>query len=282
MRLSIITINYNDANGLRNTFESIKRQTCKDFEYIVVDGNSNDASLSVIKEYEDCISKWISEPDTGIYNAMNKGARMSSGDYMLFLNSGDFLYSDNAIQSVLAETFDEDIICCSLYSFNKKTGIYNLPPRNVSLYTFIGGGSMLHPSTLIGRSIFNKIGGYIEKYRIISDWCFFIDAMIVQNCSYKVFEKIVLTSFNCYGISSLSNVQQSRIDAQKDFLCTRFPRIIDDYLQLNDEPLANTVIYISNLTGVKKKILSFPAKFLNSALKLRFVLNKRTLLKIHK
>ena len=99
MKLSIITINYNDAKGLRKTFDSIKNQTCHEFEYIVVDGGSSDGSQSVIEEYEQYISKWVSEPDNGIYNAMNKGAKMSTGDYMLFLNSGDNLFSDLASES---------------------------------------------------------------------------------------------------------------------------------------------------------------------------------------
>lgn len=279
MRLSIITINYNNADGLKKTIESIKNQTYKDFEYIVVDGNSSDNSKTVIKQYKLFISKWISEPDTGIYNAMNKGAQMSTGDYMLFLNSGDFLYSESAIQTIMNESFVEDIICCSLYSFDNKKTSYKLPPKEISLYTFIGGSSMLHPSTLISRVIFDKVGGYIEKYKIISDWCFFVDALIMHNCSYKVYEHIILTSFNCYGISSSSTQDLQREKVQKDFLKSRFPRIIDDYLPLHDEALSNTAIYISGLSGIKKKIMSFPAKVLNRMLRLRDILNKRTLIK---
>lgn len=277
MKLSIITINYNNAAGLRQTFDSISKQTCRDFEYVVVDGNSNDGSKEVVKEYQEYINKWVSEPDTGIYNAMNKGARMSSGEYMLFLNSGDFLHSDNVIAKLLNEQFDEDIVSCSVLSFDDKLSRIWLPPKNVSLYTFIGGGSMSHPSTLIKRSIFDKVGGYIENYRIISDWCFFIDSMIVHNCTYKVLDHIILTSFNRYGISSSNGVDKRRV-AQQEFLYNRFPRIIVDYIPLEDEALSNCAIYISK-TDKMKKILMFPFRVLNYIMKLRIRLSKRTIIK---
>ena len=277
MRLSIITINYNDAVGLRQTFESIKKQSCRDFEYVVVDGNSNDGSKEVIKEYQKYINKWVSEPDTGIYNAMNKGARISSGEYMLFLNSGDFLHSDNVIEKLLNEQFDEDIVSCSVLSFDDKSSRIWLPPKNISLYTFIGGGAMSHPSTLIKRSIFDKVGGYIENYKIISDWCFFIDSMIVHNCTYKVLEHIILTSFNRYGISSSNGVDKRKI-AQQEFLRNRFPRIIGDYIPLEDEALSNCAIYISKINKMKN-VLMFPFRVLNHVMKLRMRLSMRSVIK---
>ena len=87
MKLSIITINYNNCDGLRKTIESVIAQTTRDFEYIVIDGGSTDGSVDVIKEYADYIDYWVSEPDKGIYNAMNKGTRAAHGDFLLFLNS---------------------------------------------------------------------------------------------------------------------------------------------------------------------------------------------------
>ena len=91
MKLSIVTINYNDAIGLERTIQSVITQTFKDFEYIIIDGNSTDGSKEIIKKYSEKIQVAISEPDTGIYNAMNKGAALAKGEYLLFLNSGDNL-----------------------------------------------------------------------------------------------------------------------------------------------------------------------------------------------
>ena len=89
MKLSIITINYNNARGLERTIKSVICQTFTNYEYIIVDGGSTDGSLEVINKYADHISKWVSEPDEGIYNAMNKGTRMASGEYFNYMNSGD-------------------------------------------------------------------------------------------------------------------------------------------------------------------------------------------------
>ena len=86
MKLSVITINFNNRDGLRKTIESVVNQTYKDFEYIVIDGGSTDGSVDVIKEYTDRIDYWVSEPDKGIYNAMNKGIDVAQGEYCLFLN----------------------------------------------------------------------------------------------------------------------------------------------------------------------------------------------------
>jgi glycosyltransferase involved in cell wall biosynthesis len=89
MKLSVITINYNNAIGLRKTIESVVNQTFRDYEYIIIDGGSTDGSVDVIKEYADKIDYWVSEPDKGIYNAMNKGVAAAHGEYTNFLNSGD-------------------------------------------------------------------------------------------------------------------------------------------------------------------------------------------------
>lgn len=106
MKLSIITINYNNKEGLKRTAESVKRQRCKDFEYIVVDGDSSDGSKEVMQEYADTIDIAISEKDTGIYNAMNKGVKVAQGEFLLFLNSGDWLNSTDVTEVILSYLTD--------------------------------------------------------------------------------------------------------------------------------------------------------------------------------
>ena len=103
MRLSIITVNYNNREGLARTARSVVEQTFSDFEWIVVDGGSTDGSVGVIQEYADCIAWSVSEPDGGIYEAMNKGLDMASGEYVQFLNSGDSFID----QTVLERVFDD-------------------------------------------------------------------------------------------------------------------------------------------------------------------------------
>lgn len=101
MRLSIITINYNNIVGLESTVNSVLNQTSKDFEYIVIDGNSSDGSADYLNKEEGNFSYWVSEPDTGIYNAMNKGLKRANGEYLLFLNSGDTLVHEDVLKQVI-------------------------------------------------------------------------------------------------------------------------------------------------------------------------------------
>ena len=98
MKLSIITINYNNQEGLKKTIESVVSQTMRDFEWIVIDGGSTDGGKEIIEQNKQCLDYWCSEPDKGIYHAMNKGIRASHGDYLMFLNSGDSLYDNKVIE----------------------------------------------------------------------------------------------------------------------------------------------------------------------------------------
>ena len=108
MKLSIITINYNNTKGLRRTIESVACQTSRDYEFIIIDGGSSDGSVDVIKEYADKIDYWVSEPDGGIYPAMNKGVRSAHGEYCIFMNSGDEFYTKDVIESVINLQINED------------------------------------------------------------------------------------------------------------------------------------------------------------------------------
>lgn len=273
MKLSIITINYNDSQGLEKTIVSVVNQTFRDFQYIVIDGNSTDGSRAVLEKYDKYIDKWISEPDSGIYNAMNKGASFANGEYLLFLNSGDYIYSKNSLENLFKKSFCEDIVSCSLYTYSKKNICVQIPPRNISLYTFIDGSSLAHPSTLISKKIFLQIGGYNEDFKIVSDWILFIEALIINNCSYVSFPEIVLSSFNCFGISSVATNQRF-LEGQK-YLQAKFPRIIEDYLSLKEEFISNSVYWIITRTKLIKFLLVMPFKIMNRVLRLRNHLGKR-------
>ena len=109
-KLSIITINLNNAAGLRKTIESVVNQTFTDYEYLIIDGGSTDGSVEVIKEFADKITYWVSEPDKGIYNAMNKGILKARGEYLQFLNSGDWLVDNEVLFRVFSLNHFEDIL----------------------------------------------------------------------------------------------------------------------------------------------------------------------------
>ncbi len=110
MKLSIITINLNNVLGFKKTVESILSQTFTEFELIVIDGGSTRDNINIIKEYSKNIKYWISEPDNGIYHAMNKGIRQAMGDYCFFLNSGDYFVNGRVLEKVFAEGHNEDVI----------------------------------------------------------------------------------------------------------------------------------------------------------------------------
>jgi glycosyltransferase involved in cell wall biosynthesis len=101
--VSIITITYNAERFLERTIESVIRQTATDYEYIIVDGGSTDGTLAIIRRYDSYVTRWISEPDSGLYDAMNKGLHLATGDYVWFMNAGDELYDEETLSSLLDE-----------------------------------------------------------------------------------------------------------------------------------------------------------------------------------
>lgn len=270
MKLSIITINFNDHLGLDKTIQSVINQTFKDFEYIVIDGASTDGSVDVIKKFAVKLTHWVSEPDTGIYNAMNKGTRLAQGEYCLYLNSGDFLAADDVLEKAFSYNFTEDIVSCNCLNFDDKHEWLKIPPKNVSLFTFIGG-SLPHPTSFIRRDLLNRHGGYNESYRIISDWCFFLDCMIMHQCSYRTLD-VLLTKFNCFGISTMSGHLEER--NKIEYLNDKFPRIMNDYLPYEDEAVYNVLAWLHNCR-ILRRIIVFPFKVLNRIFRLRNRLSRR-------
>ena len=173
MKLSIITINKDNAEGLQKTLDSVACQTWHDFEHIIVDGASADSSVDIIRNYAADVHpypiNWLSEPDTGIYNAMNKGIRLANGEYCLFLNSGDYLIDGDVLDKVFALNFNEDVVCGNIKYKLGKSLIIGCSPTEVSLRTFIRG-SINHTGTaFIKKSAFEKWGLY-ESLKIVSDW----------------------------------------------------------------------------------------------------------------
>jgi glycosyltransferase involved in cell wall biosynthesis len=204
MKLSIITINYNNASGLKKTVESIVSHPSAEVEYIVIDGASTDGSLDVIQEYQDKISYWVSEPDSGIYNAMNKGIKQATGEYILFVNSGDSIRDDADIQKVLAHITGEDIVYFNLEIAGSTTGnsyIKKYPPQPD--FKYFMEDTLPHTASFIKKKQLEEYGYYSESMRIASDWAFFTDSVCLNNCSCKYIDDCFST-FYIDGISSQS------------------------------------------------------------------------------
>lgn len=208
MKLSIITINRNNATGLEKTMLSVASQTYKEFEYIVVDGASTDDSVEVIKRLAPQFGerlKWISEPDKGIYNAMNKGMRKATGDYYQILNSGDCLVSEDVTERMLVE-IEKQGFPSMLYGNMIKC----FPDGHKLLVDSFGGkpitmlgmftGTLNHNPTYIHRSLFEKYGYYDESLFIVSDWKWFLTAIILGGEEPK-YTDINVTLFDMTGVS---------------------------------------------------------------------------------
>ena len=181
MKLSIITINRNNADGLRRTMESVLSQTWKEFEYIVVDGASTDGSVYYIRENKDLLSYWVSEPDNGVYQAMNKGIRQSKGEYLLFLNSGDDLVDKDVLNLVFSKSCTADILCgkCNVVDAEGTVLWTSNPPENIT-FGFLYHQGLGHQSTFIRRILFDEIGLYREDFRYNSDIDFWYKAIIIK------------------------------------------------------------------------------------------------------
>ena len=209
MILSVITINRNNAAGLEKTMQSVLSQTRADYEYVVVDGASTDGSVAVIERLAPAFGdrlKWISEPDKGIYNAMNKGIGMAKGDYLLFLNSGDYLVSENVVKKVSLALVKEgfppimygNLVMVSSDSQTRR--ISSLGDDGITFRTLYST-SLPHPSSFIRRSLFDKYGLYDESLKIVSDWKWFIQAIVFGD-EKPVHVDIDITFFDLIGISS--------------------------------------------------------------------------------
>ena len=225
MKYSIITINYNNADGLRRTIESVVRQTYTDYEYLIIDGGSTDGSVNAIKDYEDKISYWVSEKDGGIYNAMNKGVKVAHGEYLIFMNSGDFFYDSDVLKNISKELYNEDVLVGKVFIYGTNNIISPPPQRELSMYHLFSG-SIPHQGTFIKTTIQKKYP-FDEALRISSDWKFFLQTIIFDNCNIK-FTNIPVAIYDNNGISS-NNPSAMRFE-KEHILSEYLPqRVILDY-----------------------------------------------------
>lgn len=191
MKYSIITVNYNNKGGLLKTIKSVIHQTYRDFEFIVIDGGSTDGSTDVLKEYDKLINYWISEPDGGIYQGMNKGIKKAKGDYLNFMNSGDCFYETDILEKVSAYNSDADFIVGKDYHYNSENhqGHVSIqPPRTTMIHFFVA--TLDHQSTFIKRELFNN-SLYDEKYRLVSDWIFFTEKIVNEGKQVQFIPDVV-------------------------------------------------------------------------------------------
>lgn len=244
MKLSIITINFNNSNGLQKTIESVVGQTYTNYEYIIIDGGSSDDSKDTIKLYDKKIKYWVSEPDKGVYHAMNKGIKKANGEYCLFLNSGDTLINNNVLEVVFENFPDKDIVYGNLQNSSGLDVYANQLKFSTFFYSSIG-----HPVSFIRRTLFDIYGTYNEKYKIVSDWEFFIIALVKNNCSYQHINTTI-SYFEPGGISNNPKNELLQINEREEVLRKLFPLMYDDYMEL--KKLRTDIIFYNNSKAIQK------------------------------
>jgi len=200
--ISIITVVYNGASTLEATIRSVRDQTWKDIEYIIVDGGSKDGTLALVEKYGGSIAKWVSEPDKGVYDAMNKGIRMATGDWLYFLGSDDLLYDPD----VLAKLFDGDFDGnCDLLYGNVKSPAYKgyydgeftlekLLSRNIS-----------HQAAFYRKELFQRLGDYDLRFRLHADWDFNLRCFLDKDVRTRYVD-VLVAEFGAEGMSSSHDV----------------------------------------------------------------------------
>ena len=226
--LSIITICYNEKQ-IERTCKSIVSQTWQDFEWIVVDGGSTDGTLDILNKYKDRINILISEPDTGIYNAMNKGIKLASGTYLNFMNGGDAFYENTVLEKVFKDkTYTDDVLYGDYYGVSDNIEMPFFSPSKIEpeIWKY---RTISHQSSFIKKEVFDKYGLYNENYRIASDFEKFV-IFYKNGCSFK-FLPLTISSFDLSGISNLNlnkrvkeweTIQSDLLYKKTEYKCTLF------------------------------------------------------------
>ena len=242
MKLSIITINRNNAAGLEKTLQSVASQTFKEFEYVIIDGASTDGSVEVIKKYEAQFAhlRLVSEPDSGIYNAMNKGIRMATGDYIQILNSADCLAAPDVTERMLKALEERqnpsilygNMIKC--FPDGRRMVDKCFAGQEITMlgmYT----GTLNHDPTYIRRDLFGKYGYYDETLKIVSDWKWYLQAIVLGDEKPQYVDMDV-TLFDMTGVSesegSKSKIKEERAKVLKELIPAPF---LSDYEHYADD-----------------------------------------------
>lgn len=226
MKISIITVVRNNEKTIKDAIESVLGQTYKNIEYIIIDGKSTDGTVEVIKSYENKISKFISEPDKGLYDAMNKGIKFSTGDVVGILNSDDFYINEFVIERVVKE-FEEkktdsvfaDLVYVKSQNVNKIVRYYDSGYFNPSKFAY--GWMPAHPTFFVKRSVYEKYGLFRTDLKTSADFDILARFLYTHKISYS-YIKEVLVKMRLGGVSTsissiwVNNIEQLKICRQNN------------------------------------------------------------------
>lgn len=209
--------------------ESVWIQEFKDFEFIIIDGGSDDGSRALIEKEANNLQYWVSEKDNGIYHAMNKGIEKAAGEYLLFLNSGDVLLEAGSLANAFSYCFTEDIVYCDVRN-NLNGKIISFPEE--IRFSYFYRYSLNHQSSFIKRQLFIDYGLYNDSLQIVSDWEFFMRIFFIHNRS-SCHLAFPLIEFDYSAGLSTSNGSNEKIEVERrQILHNSYSRFLADYAQL--------------------------------------------------
>jgi glycosyltransferase involved in cell wall biosynthesis len=234
LKLSIITINYNDATGLLQTLNSVAEQTWRNYEHIIIDGGSSDESLTIIKKNESLFSYWVSESDRGIYNAMNKGVLKANGEYLLMLNAGDLLHNKDVLYQVFNDTnYTQDIIYGDVDRESKGVVFTESIFPDTLTFGFLRNGMISHQAAFFKRSLHDLVGMYDETLKYAADWNFIILAICKYNASY-IHLNLKMALCSADGLTSNPSEFRDMEAENRRVLQKEFPAFIIDYFDYDE------------------------------------------------
>lgn len=214
MKISIITVVWNNVETIKNAIDSVLSQTYKDIEYIIIDGASNDGTVEIIKSYGDSISKFVSEPDKGLYDAMNKGISLATGDVVGILNSDDFYVDEDVIDTVVkvfeknkCDSMFADLVFVKANNLDKVVRYYDSGKFHPSKFAY--GWMPAHPTFFVKREFYTKYGLYKLDYKIAADYELLIRFLHKYKLSYYYLPKSII-KMRVGGVST-SGIQSNYI-----------------------------------------------------------------------
>lgn len=230
---SIITINFNNKIGLKNTIESVINQIETKFEFIIIDGGSTDGSVELISKYKNNIDYWVSESDFGIYDAMNKGINIATGKYLFFLNSGDLFYDNQVLKNVIEYTINDwDLLAGNVNLISKSKQLDKIwYTKNNYTFSEIAFGHIPHQGFFFKAELFIKHGLYNINNKIVSDWEFILK-LIYNNVSI-IYTKTNFASHFLDGISHNTDFEKIQINERNNVL-KKYKSIYDDLKMINN------------------------------------------------
>ena len=273
MKLSIITINYNNLEGLKRTYDSVVSQTYHDFEWIIIDGGSTDGSKEFIEEHQEHFAYWCSEPDKGVYNAMNKGIARATGEYLNFMNSGDCFYDEHTLEKVFSLELMADLVYGDWIRVYPDHEEYKAAPPK-AFYATVFFDNVCHQAMFIKCNVLRQ-RGYDDNMYILADWKRWIE-MSLEGQTFQYIPLTICRFEATMGLSETVSEQHSRErERLYDLMPVEISRQIKKYNKLylqNWEYNNNPIIY--DTIRIASKGSSYKTKLIHINLSIIKMLEK--------